>query len=177
MLAVMRQRELPIELRFDAAKMAAPYRQPKLAAVARTGADGGTHPGLCTQFPLAERARSRKQRISLSDRTHPQARMTPIPRYLSPVVTQGLPSLNGGPLGWLPPTEKLPKRLLSPMLLITPAVPHETPSPTPLPVIVDFVSQTKVFMPPSTHIPLPTLLEAFTFRSMILTTFWPALRT
>jgi hypothetical protein len=41
MLAVMRQRELPIELRFDAAKMAAPYRQPKLAAVAHTGADGG----------------------------------------------------------------------------------------------------------------------------------------
>ena len=41
MLAVMRQRELPIELRFAAAKSAAPYRQPKLAAIQHTGADGG----------------------------------------------------------------------------------------------------------------------------------------
>ena len=41
MLAVMRQRELPIELRFAAAKAAAPYRHPKLAAIKHSGADGG----------------------------------------------------------------------------------------------------------------------------------------
>ena len=41
LLGIMRDEELPIELRFEAAKAAAPYVHPKLAAIEHSGPDGG----------------------------------------------------------------------------------------------------------------------------------------
>lgn len=41
MLGIMRDEEKPADMRFEAAKAAAPYVHPKLAAVEHTGKDGG----------------------------------------------------------------------------------------------------------------------------------------
>ena len=41
LLGIMRDEELPVELRFEAAKAAAPYVHPKLAAIEHSGPDGG----------------------------------------------------------------------------------------------------------------------------------------
>ncbi len=41
MLAVMRNPRLPVAMRFDAARSAAPYIHPRLSAIEHTGKDGG----------------------------------------------------------------------------------------------------------------------------------------
>ncbi len=41
LITVMRAADVPLDMRFDAAKSAAPYVHPKLAAIEHTGKDGG----------------------------------------------------------------------------------------------------------------------------------------
>jgi hypothetical protein len=41
MIAVMRNAKAPLEMRFEAARSAAPYVHPRLTAVEHSGADGG----------------------------------------------------------------------------------------------------------------------------------------
>lgn len=41
LLVLMRDQAMPIDLRFEAAKAAAPYVHPKLASIQHTGQDGG----------------------------------------------------------------------------------------------------------------------------------------
>jgi hypothetical protein len=57
MLSLMRNRKAPLEMRFEAAKQAAPYCHAKLSAIEHNGADGGAVHVEVKQYSDIEAAR------------------------------------------------------------------------------------------------------------------------
>jgi hypothetical protein len=57
MIAVMRNAKAPLELRFEAARQAAPYVHPRLTAIEHSGTDGGAVPVEVKQVSDIEAAR------------------------------------------------------------------------------------------------------------------------